>query len=233
MEFEHLVRRRRMVRSFTSEPVEPETVNDICDLARRAPTAGNTAGVEFLVLEGSDAAAYWDMTLAPERRDGFAWPGLLNAPVLVVVWANLGGYLHRYGEPDKHRTGLGAGASAWPVPYWYVDGGAAVMTMLLAAQNRGLGAAFFGMFDHEPAVRRRFGVPPDRRGVGTVAIGHRSGDARPSSSARRGRPDLSEVLHRSSWRSPRATGRLAGKVEMAPDFADTPEWMIDAFEARE
>ncbi len=199
MEFEQAVRRRRMVRSFTSEPVEPETVGDICDLARRAPTAGNTAAVDFLVLEASDTAAYWDVTLPAERRDGFAWPGLLNAPVLVVVWTHLGGYLRRYREPDKDHTGLGASASAWPVPYWFVDGGAAVMTLLLAAQDRGLGAAFFGMFDHERAVRKRFGVPPDRRGVGTVAIGHPAGNTRPSSSARRGRPPLDEVLHRSRW----------------------------------
>ena len=199
MEFEQAVRRRRMVRSFSREPVEPGVVDDICDLARRAPTAGNTAGVEFLVLEGSDAAAYWDVTLSPERRDGFAWPGLLDAPVLVVVWADLGGYLRRYREPDKGHTGLGSGAAAWPVPYWFVDGGAAVMTMLLAAQDRGLGAAFFGMFDHERAVRKRFGVPPDRRGVGTVAIGHRSGDDRPSQSAARPRPALDEVVRRSHW----------------------------------
>ena len=199
MEFEQAVRRRRMVRSFTGEPVPAAVIDEICDLARRAPTAGNTAGVEFLVLEGSDTAAYWDVTLPTEGRDGFAWPGLLKAPALVVVWADLGGYLRRYQEPDKDHTGLGAGAAAWPVPYWFVDGGAAVMTLLLAARDRGLGAAFFGMFDHERAVRKRFGVPPDRRGVGTVAIGHPAGDDRPSRSARRGRPALDEVLHRSRW----------------------------------
>ena len=188
-----------MVRSFTGEPVAAAVIDEICDLARRAPTAGNTAGVEFLVLEGSDTAAYWDVTLPAEGRDGFAWPGLLNTPALVVVWADLGGYLRRYQEPDKDHTGLGAGEAAWPVPYWFVDGGAAVMTLLLAARDRGLGAAFFGMFDHERAVRKRFGVPPDRRGVGTVAIGHPAGDDRPSRSARRGRPALDEVLHRSRW----------------------------------
>ena len=199
MEFEQLVRRRRMVRSFTNEPVASEAVDEICDLARRAPTAGNAAGVEFLVLEADETAAYWDVTLPPGPREGFVWPGLLAAPVLVVVWANLGGYMRRYREPDKSHTGLGTSAQSWPVPYWFVDGGAAVMTMLLAAQDRGLSAAFFGMFDHERAVRRRFDVPPDRRGVGTVAIGHPAGDDRPSLSARRGRPELDEVLHRSRW----------------------------------
>ena len=199
MDFEQVVRGRRMVRSFTGEPVEPAVIDEICDLSRRAPTAGNTAGIEFLVLEGADAAAYWDVTLPPERRAGFPWPGLLDVPVLVVVWANLGGYLSRYREPDKSHTGLGESASAWPVPYWYVDGGAAVMTMLLAARDRGLGASFFGMFEHEPAVRRRFGVPPDRRGVGTVALGHPAEDDRPSHSTHRPRPALPEVLHRSHW----------------------------------
>ena len=199
MEFEHAVRRRRMVRSFTPELVAPVVVDEICDLARRAPAAGNTAGVEFLVLEGDGTMAYWDVTLPVGQREGFAWPGLLAAPVLVVVWTNPGAYLRRYQEPDKVRTGLGATAEAWPVPYWFVDGGAVVMTMLLAAQDRGLGAAFFGMFEHEEAVRGRFGVPGDRRGIGTVAIGHPAGDDRPSHSAQRGRPDLNEVVHRARW----------------------------------
>ena len=199
MEFEQVVRRRRMVRSYTREPVAPAVIDEICDLARRAPTAGNTAGVEFLVLEGDATAAYWDVTLPSERRDGFAWPGLLAAPVLVVVWVNLGAYLRRYREPDKSHTGLGASAKSWPVPYWFVDGGAAVMTMLLAARDRGLGASFFGMFEHEQAVRRCFGVPPDRRGVGTVALGHPAEDDRPSRSAQRGRPALGDVIHRARW----------------------------------
>ncbi len=219
-----------MVRSFTGEPVASAVVDEICDLARRAPTAGNTAGVEFLVLEGDGTMAYWDVTLPVGQRESFAWPGLLAAPVLVVVWTNLGEYLRRYREPDKVHTGLGANAQSWPVPYWFVDGGAAVMTMLLAAWDRGLGAAFFGMFKHEKAVRRQFGVPPDRRGIGTVAIGHPAGDDRPSHSTRRGRPELDEVLHRSRW-PPRARGQLADKIEMSPDFADTPEWLIEAFES--
>ncbi|MXZ98946.1 MAG: nitroreductase family protein, partial [Acidimicrobiaceae bacterium] len=189
-------------RSYTGEPVAPAVIDEICDLGRRAPAAGNTAGVEFLVLEGDATAAYWDVTLPAERRDGFAWPGLLAAPALVVVWVDPDAYVSRYREPDKARTGLGAGEGAWTVPYWFVDGGAAVMTMLLAARDRGLGASFFGMFDHEDVVRHRFGVPPGRRGVGTVALGHRAEDDRPSRSAARGRPDLKDVLHRSHWRTP-------------------------------
>ncbi len=199
MEFKQAVRARRMVRSFTSQPVDPVAVDEICDLARRAPSAGNTSGVEFLVLEGAETMAYWDVTLPADKRNSFAWPGLLNAPVLVMLWTDPNAYVLRYREPDKARTPLGAGEAAWTVPYWFVDSGAVMMTMLLAAQDQGLGAAFFGMFEHVEALRTRFGVPQGCRGVGTVAIGHRRTDDRPSRSAARGRPPLDEVIHRSHW----------------------------------
>lgn len=189
-----------MVRSFTADPVSCADVDEICDLARRAPSAGNAASVEFLVLAGDDVGAYWDVTLPPSRRAAFPWPGLLKAPVLAVVWVDASAYVRRYSEADKRHTGLGAGPEAWPVPYWFVDGGAAMMVMLLAARERGLGAAFFGLFEHEPAVRERFSVPSSRRAVGTVALGHVGADRR-SRSSQRSRAPLSEVLHRGRWQS--------------------------------
>lgn len=49
---------------------------------------------------------------------------------------------------------------------------------------------------------------------------------------RNGRPVARLSAYRTR-RAPRVPGQLAGKVEMAPDFADTPEWLIEAFEAGE
>ena len=55
--------RRRMVRAFDRRPVPPELVDELIDLARRAPAAGNTAEARaFLVLEGGETARYWDVT---------------------------------------------------------------------------------------------------------------------------------------------------------------------------
>ena len=48
--------------------------------------------------------------------------------------------------------------------------------------------------------------------------------------ARGGRPVARLVAYRSR-RAPRVPGRLAGQIDMAADFAETPEWMINAFEA--
>ena len=69
--FARLVRNRRMTRAFTTETVSSDVVDDILDLARRSPAAGNTAALDFLVLEGPDQVGrYWDTTLPADRRDG-------------------------------------------------------------------------------------------------------------------------------------------------------------------
>jgi nitroreductase len=188
-----------MTRDFLDRPLAPGTLDALLDLARRSPAAGNTAALAWLVLEGDDAARYWDVTLPAPRRAAFPWPGLLRAPALVLPWVRPGAYVERYAEADKADTGLGVGGEAWPTPYWWVDGGMAAMVVLLAAEARGLGALFFGLFGHEAAVRHTFGVPEDRRAIGAIAVGHPAPEQRASGSSRRGRPPLPEVVHRGGW----------------------------------
>ena len=188
-----------MVRAFTDEAVDPAVLERLCDQARRAPSAGNAQAVSFLVLTTAEARGrYWDVTLPPPRRDGFRWPGLVAAPVLVVVVVDPERYVTRYAEQDKAATGLGEGTHAWPVPYWWVDAGAAVQQLLLGIVDAGLGACFFGVFDHEPAVRESFGIPAGHRLVGTLAVGHPAPDG-PGRSVSRPRRPLGEVLHREQW----------------------------------
>ena len=78
--------------------------------------------------------------LPPARREGFRWTNLLAAPVIALPLADAEAYTERYSEPDKLRTGLGSGAESWPVPYWTVDTSMSVMTILLGAEELGLGA---------------------------------------------------------------------------------------------
>jgi nitroreductase len=198
MELEEALRRRKMVRAFTDEPVDPDMVRDLVDRARRAPSAGHSQGTAFVVLSGGETSRYWDVTLPEPRRSGFRWPGLVHAPVLVVVLVSPEAYIGRYGEPDKASSGLGASADAWAVPYWHVDGGMAVMALLLGCVDVGLGACFFGLFDHEAAVLAALGVPEGWRAVGTVALGRSAPDV-PGRSATRPRRPLDEVLHLGGW----------------------------------
>lgn len=188
-----------MVRAYDGRAVEPEVVDRVLDVGRRAPSAGNAQGLDLVVLAGpAEVARYWDVALpVGAGRDGFRWQGLLAAPVLVLPVVAPGAYAARYAEPDKAATGLGA-VEAWSVPYWFVDGGMAVDAMLLAAAEEGLASVFFGLFERERAVLDALGVPGDRRGLGVVALGHPAPDE-PGRSAGRPRRPLDEVVHRGGW----------------------------------
>ena len=50
MEFYEAVRRRRMVRNYRDEPVDAAAVERIVDAGRRAPSAGFSQGVSFVVV---------------------------------------------------------------------------------------------------------------------------------------------------------------------------------------
>ncbi|HPB45838.1 MAG TPA: nitroreductase family protein [Microthrixaceae bacterium] len=191
---------RRSCRSYRSDPIDDELLDRVLSASLRGPSAGNSASLEWLVLNGPDEVGrYWDVTLPVSRRDRFPWPGLLRAPVLAIPAVRPEAYLERYSESDKRHSGLGDDVAAWTVPYWWVDGGAGVMAMLLAATAEGLGSLLFGQFRHEAAVAQKFGVPAHYRLLGTVALGWPDGGDRSSRSARRGRRELSSVTHRGVW----------------------------------
>ncbi|MEX1287788.1 MAG: nitroreductase family protein [Acidimicrobiia bacterium] len=192
MEFADVVRARRSIRRFSDEPVNPAVVDHLVDVARRAPTAGFSQGVDFLVLDDPGTLArFWALTGGDADPDG--------PPVLVLVFSDPERYLERYRAPDKIEFGLGE-AGAWPVRFWDVDAAMAAMQLQLAAVDAGLGTWFFGIGEGEDAVRAEFGVPSDRSHIGIVAIGHRHPEEEPIGSAttRRRRP-LDDQLHRNGW----------------------------------
>ena len=187
-----------MHRAFSTDAVEPALIDQIIDTARRAPSAGNSQGWNFVVLQGPDQTArFWDVTLPPPRRSSFRWPGLLDAPVVVLPIANRESYTARYREPDKIATGLGL-ADNWPVPYWQIDTAFATMLLLLAATDAGLGALFFGVFRDADRLLETLGVPLGHELIGAVALGHPLDDE-PGRSADRTRRPLDEVVHRGHW----------------------------------
>jgi len=203
-EFAEVVRSRRMTRAFDARPVEPRVLDELVDLASRAPSAGKTQGWHLVVLEGAETEQFWDATLPAVRRDSFRWQHLLTAPVIALPLADSKAYVDRYAEPDKAQTGLGAGAAAWPVPYWTIDASMAVMTLLLAAEDVGLGALFFGVFRGERELRQQLGIPGGLELLGAIALGHPAADSDdatsgPGRSAGRGRRPARRIIHQGRW----------------------------------
>jgi nitroreductase len=198
MDFQEVVRRRRMVRNFDSRPVDAVLIDRILGNAVRAPSAGFSQGWAFLVLgESRDIERFWAATTPPDGgRD--AWSrGLRRAPVLVVALSSKRIYLDRYADADKGWTDRDE--SRWPVPYWHIDTGMAALLMLLTATDEGLGACFFGIPPEQiGAFHKEFGVPTDHHPIGVVAVGHPAPDRR-SPSLRRGRRAMDDVVHRGHW----------------------------------
>ena len=189
-----------MTRAYDPRPLPAGLLDELLATAARAPSAGNTQGWQVVVLEGGETARFWDATLPPARRATFAWPRLLDAPVIVLPLADPGAYAARYAEPDKAATGLGAGPEAWPTPYWTVDAAMAVMTLLLAAGDAGLGSLLFAVFHGADELRTRLGIPPDLQLLGAVALGDPATEAaRAGRSAGRPRRGLDEFVHRGRW----------------------------------
>jgi len=197
MEFQEVVRRRRMVRNFDDRAVPPDVVERLLVNAARAPSAGFTQGCELLVLEGFEQTSRFWTSSEPPDGDGARtrWPGVLRAPLLIVVFASEAAYRARYSEPDKQRSI--SGEASWLVPYWHVDAGFAALLALLTAVDQGLGALFFAVTDPE-GLRAEFDVPDSHLPVGAIAVGYARPD-RPSSSVGRGRRPLDDVVHRGGW----------------------------------
>jgi nitroreductase len=197
MEFQDVVRKRKMVRNFEDRPIDPAVLDRIIANAQRAPSAGFSQGWAFLVLEGKEETErYWSTTMSPERRKDFGWPGLFNAPVLIACLSHKQAYLDRYAEADKGWTDRDE--KRWPVPYWDIDTGMAALLILQTATDAGLGALFFGVFD-QARFRAAFGVPDAYTAVGTVGIGHAAATDRPSPSLGRGHRPAESVVHRGRW----------------------------------
>ena len=196
MDFADVLRGRRMVRNYLDAPVDPAALDPIVEAGVRAPSAGFTQGQSFVVVtdpDGRRAIA----ELAGESgyvERGFD-PWISRAPVHIVVCVSESAYHRRYQEADK--TDPDGREIEWPIPYWWVDAGASMMGILLAAVNEGLGAGFLGVQSFE-GLAEHLGIPPDTSPIGVVTIGHPAPDRRSSSLDRGRRPG---VVHRERWSS--------------------------------
>jgi nitroreductase len=191
VEFQDVVRKRRMVRRFHADrPVPRETVDRILRNATRGPSAGFSQGQAFLVLEGEELAKFWE--LRPHGN------GLSTAPLLIVPFAAKHVYLDRYALPDKGWTDRDE--ARWPVPFWYIDTGMATLLILQTVVDEGLGALYFGIQpeDVQP-FRDLYGVPPEYEPIGAVAIGYSDEPAQSGSPTSRKRFALDDVVHRGRW----------------------------------
>jgi nitroreductase len=203
MEFSDVIKKRRMVRAYTDEPVAPEARDRILRAANRAPSAGFSQGYALLTLEGPDELGpFWKLLSRYHGDESAAAPSfepVTHAPLVVVPLSCKDIYLDRYARPDKGWADRDE--AHWPVPYWDIDTGFTALLMLLAAVDEDLGALFFGIPPHQIAdFRALYGVPDRYVPIGAVAIGHPAPEADRGGSARViKRRTLDDLVHRGRW----------------------------------
>lgn len=197
MDFGDVLRRRKAVRNYLEEPIPHETLERIVARGRRVPSGGFSQGLRLLVVT-DEATRHRIAELADEKEYvamGFD-PWISRAPVHVVIGTREDDYHDRYRQPDKLQED--GTEIHWPVPYWHVDAGAAMMLLMLAAVDEGLAAGVFGVLDWKP-IWELLGIPDDVLPVAVVTIGKAAPETSERSSRKRGWKPLDEVVHWERW----------------------------------
>ena len=151
MDFESVVKRRRMCRDYLDSEVPQEKVERILDLASRYPSAGHTEPQEFIVVR--DQRVKEDLARAALDQMFVA-----EAPLVIVVVSDTRRSARRYGERGVHF-------------YSVIDGAFVAMLILLAVVDEGLGACFVAAF-YDREVQEVLGLPPHIRPIGLIPVGY-------------------------------------------------------------
>lgn len=202
MEFAELLKRRRMVRRYTGEPVSRDILERIVATVRRAPSGGFSQGHRLLVVTDDDTRR--------RIRDLFSdygytdeWLGSTGA--FIVVGTREQDYHDRYNEPDK-LAATGGVEIEWPAPYWFVDAGAAMMLVLLGAIDEGLASGVFGVTVEKMAsFKELLAIPDEVHVVAVVTVGPPADeDALSATSSRMSqrRRKLDELVRWERWDAP-------------------------------
>jgi nitroreductase len=194
-----LLKQRRMVRHYTGEPVARDALERIAATVRRAPSGGFSQGQRLLVVDDPELLAAIAALGDDAPLEGVE-PWLETAAAQVFVMTRENDYHERYQREDKLQDGE---EIEWPVPFWHVDAGAAMMLVLLAAIEEGLAAAVYGIFgDDEKKLRDLLQIPDDLTLVAGITLGYPLPDPGWSSKTSRAtqrRRTVDEIVKWNRW----------------------------------
>lgn len=155
-EFRDLLRWRRDVRHFRTDPIPAALVDELLDLACLAPSVGNAQPWRFVSVDAAEnrAAIVANFERANERAlagyqgeraqlyAGLKLAGLKEAPRHLAVFCD---------EGTEQGAGLGRQTMPETLRYSAV---LAVHTLWLAARVRGLGVGWVSILDPQAAARQ-------------------------------------------------------------------------------
>jgi nitroreductase len=166
-------RDRRSIRKFKKTEIEPETIKQVLEAARLAPSWKNLQCWRFLVI--SDQVRRKGLLEAfPDGNPGTK--AIASAPVSIVVCA------------DPSESGVENG-----IEYYVADTAIALEHLCLAAHALGLGTCWMGWFD-ESQIKSALSIPERIRVVGVTPLGYPDQQPKP-----RPRKTLDEFVFYNQW----------------------------------
>lgn len=160
---------RYSVRGYKPDPVDDETLAQVLEAARRAPTAANRQPFRLVVVHTAGRQE--------ELRRVYGRPWFVQAPLVIAVVAVPG-------EAWRRMDGK---------PYDEVDATIVMDHLILAAASLGLGTCWIAAFD-PAAAREVLGLPDDVEPIAFTPLGHPD---KPRSAT--GRRPLDELVRYERW----------------------------------
>ncbi len=159
---EQFLRSRRSVRRFKDKPVDKATLRHLIEIARYAPTAGNSQLVEWLVVDDRQRLQIISGLVIDWMRVLLADPKAMVMPyypVLVKAWeAGIDSVL-------RAAPCLIVAMAPGPMPIRMVDLTLALSYLELAAPQYGLGTCWAGLLQGamlaNPSLKQEVGIPAD------------------------------------------------------------------------
>jgi FMN reductase [NAD(P)H] len=198
MDFRDVLGRRRMHRAFLPDPIPEEQIERIVSVIRHAPSGGFSQGGSIVVVTDDDKRAEIARAFGDEHYTQNGRNFVADAPVHLVISANESLYRARYNEADK-LAATGGVEVEWPVPYWFVDAGALMMLVLLAAIDEGLASAFIGHPEQKRIFDELLGLPAEVVPIGLALVGKPGEQPPPGSRLESRKRPLDDLVHRQRW----------------------------------
>ena len=160
---------RRSIRRYTSKPVPEELIKELLEAAMSAPSASNQQPWQFVIID--------------DRR-------------ILDEIPKFHPYAHMLKEASWAIAVCGDQSLATMSGYWVQDCSAATQNILIAANAKGLGAVWLGVYPREERAKtaqKLLGLPEHVVPLCFISIGYPAEEKPPSN-----RYDESRV-HRNRW----------------------------------
>jgi len=151
MDVKEAIEKRRNVKSWLPKDIHNDTIIELIDAARKAPSSGNLQDWKFILVKKQEQkeqiadACYQQLWLA-------------DAPVLIVVEGMIAEAKRMYGTRGE-------------VLYMIQDCAMAAENIILRATELGLSCAIVGAFE-EGMVKRLLSIPDEFRPLMVIGVGY-------------------------------------------------------------